>query len=140
MQNLKIKQAIFKAGKGMWNMVPMLIGIVFLIGLANSLIPKSAYSKVFTGSIFDPLIGSILGSILAGSPITSYIIGGEFLAQGVSLIAITAFIVAWVTVGVITLPAEIMMLGKRFSIARNAISFVFAIIVAIITVGVLNLL
>jgi uncharacterized membrane protein YraQ (UPF0718 family) len=118
----------------------MIICVVLLIGLLNVLIPKSTYSKVFTNSIFDPVIGGALGSILAGSPITSYILGGEFLAQGVSLVAITAFIVSWVTVGIVTLPAEIVMLGKKFAITRNAISFVFAILVAIITVGVLNLL
>jgi uncharacterized membrane protein YraQ (UPF0718 family) len=137
---MELKEAIIKAGKGIWNAVPMIIGIVLLIGLTDVLIPKSLYAKVFTNSFFDPLIGSAFGSILAGSPITSYIVGGEFLAQGISLVAVTAFIVAWVTVGVVTLPAEIVMLGKKFAIARNVMSFIFAIIVAIITVGVLNLI
>lgn len=137
---MELKEALTKAARGIWNAVPVLIGVVLLIGLANAFIPKSAYSKVFTNSIFDPLIGSAVGSVLAGNPITSYILGGEFLAQGVSLVAVTAFIVAWVTVGVVQLPAEAMLLGKRFAIARNAVSFVFAILVAVITVGVLNLI
>jgi uncharacterized membrane protein YraQ (UPF0718 family) len=137
---MELKEAIIKAGKGIWNAVPMLIGIVLLIGLTDVLIPKYLYAKVFTNSFFDPLIGSAFGSILAGSPITSYIVGGELLIQGISLVAVTAFIVAWVTVGVVTLPAEIVMLGKKFAITRNVMSFVFAILVAIITVGVLNLL
>jgi uncharacterized membrane protein YraQ (UPF0718 family) len=140
MKNNKLKEAIVKAGKGIWNAVPMIIGIVLLVGLTDVLIPKSVYSKVFTNGFFDPLVGSAFGSILAGSPITSYIIGGEFLAQGISLVAVTAFIVAWVTVGIVTLPAEIVMLGKKFAIARNSMSFIFAILVAIITVGVLNLI
>ena len=140
MKNNNLNEAILKAGKGIWNAVPMIIGIVLLVGLTDVLIPKSLYTKVFTNSVFDPLIGSAFGSILAGSPIRSYILGGEFLAQGVSLVAVTAFIVAWVTVGIVTLPAEIVMLGKKFAIARNVMSFIFAIIVAIITIGVLNLL
>jgi hypothetical protein len=47
---------------------------------------------------------------------------------------VTAFIAAWVTVGVIQLPAEAAILGKRFALTRNALSFIFAIIVAIATV------
>jgi hypothetical protein len=50
------------------------------------------------------------------------------------MFAITAFIVAWVTVGVIQLPAEALMLGKRFAFVRNGISFVTALIISIIIV------
>jgi len=39
-----------------------------------------------------------------------------------------------VTVGVIQLPAEASILGKRFALTRNILSFIFAILVAIATV------
>jgi hypothetical protein len=51
---------------------------------------------------------------------------------------VTAFLVAWVTVGIIQLPAEIMMLGKRFAITRNILSFIFSILVAIMTVLIIG--
>jgi len=73
--------------------------------------------------IIDILIGALVGSIAGGNPMTSYIIGGEQMFQGVSMLAITAFIVAWVTVGVIRLPGEALMPGKRFAIVPNVISF-----------------
>ena len=96
---------------------------------------------VFTGEPFrDTLIGSILGSILTGNPITSYIIGGELLKDGVSLSAVTAFIVAWVTVGMTQLPAEVLFLGKKFALTRNLLSFIFAIIVSIATVLTLEVI
>jgi len=60
------------------------------------------------------------------------------LSQGVGLIAVTAFIVSWVTVGIIQLPAESAILGKRFALLRNLTAFVFSIIVAIITVLILG--
>ncbi|MBN2421926.1 hypothetical protein JXB41_01755 [Candidatus Woesearchaeota archaeon] len=122
-------------------MLPVIAGVILLIGLVNTLIPKSFYTELFRGNFFlDPLIGSVMGSILAGSPITSYVLGGELLNQGVTLIAVTAFIVSWVTVGFVQLPAESMILGKKFAITRNVLSFVFAIVVAIITVGILNVI
>jgi len=83
-------------------------------------------------------LGSLVGSISAGNPITSYILGGEFLEQGVGLMAVTAFLVAWVTVGVIQLPAESIILGKKFAILRNLTSFIFAMIVAILTIIILE--
>ncbi|WP_218185238.1 hypothetical protein [Methanogenium cariaci] len=52
----------------------------------------------------------------------------------------TAFIVAWVTVGIIQLPVEMNILGKRFAIARNLCGFILAILIAILTEGTLSLL
>jgi hypothetical protein len=76
--------------------------------------------------------------ISSGNPINSYIIGGELLEYGVGLCAVTALIIAWVTVGLAQLPAEISALGSRFALVRNAISFVLSIAIAFATVGILN--
>jgi uncharacterized membrane protein YraQ (UPF0718 family) len=109
--------------------------------LIITVIPKTLYPRIFTGNqIVDPLIGSVFGSIAAGNPLTSYIIGGELLDRGVSMIAITAFIVSWVTVGMVQLPAESLMLGRKFAITRNLISFIISIIIAILTVFILGFL
>ncbi len=135
------KTAFIKAGKMFWGMAPVLIGVILLIGLANAVIPSSCYLTIFSGNMFlDPLIGASIGSILAGNPIESYVIGGEFLNVGVSLVAVTAFIVAWVSVGLVQLPAEIMILGKKFALIRNGLSFIFSIIVAILTVMIMGLI
>ena len=137
----KLKQAIVKSAKAMYKSLPVLLGVILLVSLANTLIPKSIYSSLFSKNLFlDSVIGSALGSILAGNPITSYILGGEFLKQGISLVAVTAFLVAWVTVGIVQLPAESMLLGKKFAITRNITAFVFSIIVAIITVVIVGLI
>ncbi|MBN1664309.1 MAG: hypothetical protein JW943_11975 [Deltaproteobacteria bacterium] len=115
--------------------IPILIGVLMLLALADALIPKEAYSLAFPKKWFiDPFIGAVLGSISGGNPITSYVIGGELRQEGVSMLAVTAFIVSWVTVGIIQLPAEMLMLGKRFAIARNAVGFFTSIIIAILTV------
>ena len=139
--NARLKKAVVNAGKALYKSLPVLLGVILLIGLINTLVPKSFYSILFQKNAFlDSIIGSALGSILAGNPITSYILGGELLKQGISLIAVTAFLVAWVTVGLVQLPAESLLLGKRFAILRNLSSFVFAIIVAIITVLVIGVI
>ncbi len=137
----KINQAITKAARSLWRSFPILIGIILLVSLTNTLIPKSYYAFLFSKiPIFDSFIGSLVGSILAGNPITSYIIGGELLKQGIGLTAVTAFLVAWITVGIIQLPAESILLGKKFAITRNIIAFLFTMVVALITTGIVNLL
>jgi len=137
----KLKKANYKSLLGIWNIIPILLGVLILISLLNTLVPKSIYSHIFTGNLFlDPLIGSSLGSVLAGNPITAYILGHGFLKAGISLVAVTAFIVAWTTVGLIQLPAESLVLGKKFAIFRNLSAFIISIIVAILTIIVINII
>ena len=134
------KKAFFKTAEGFKKSLLILMGVLMLLALANTLVPKQAYRLIFTGNrLVDPLMGAIVGSISGGNPITSYIIGGELRQQGVSMLAITAFIVSWVTVGVIQLPAEALMLGKRFAITRNAVSFCISMVIAILTVLTLGM-
>ncbi len=135
----KIKKSNKQALKVILNMLPILLGMLLLVSILMNTIPDSFYQDLFRGNIFaDSLIGDILGSILIGNPITGYIIGDELLSSGVSLVAVTAFLVAWVTVGLIQAPAEAIILGKRFAIFRNICAFFMAIIAAIITVLIVS--
>lgn len=133
MKSEKLKNSFKKAGKNLLNLFPLVISIILLISLLKAIIPISFYTNIFQNNIFiDSFIGAIIGSLSFGSPITSYIIGGELLNAGISLIAVTAFILAWVSVGIIQLPVEIASLGKKFALIRNLLCFIFSIIIAII--------
>ena len=140
-QNQGIRQALRKTANNFRQILPILLGVLLLMGLANVVIPKSYYRCIFTRSpLLDSLIGAIFGSILAGNPINSYIIGGELLQQGVGLVAVTTFLLSWVTVGIVQLPAESLMLGRKFAVIRNTLSFIMAVIIAFLTVFTLRLL
>jgi len=122
-------------------MLPILLSILLLISLYVTIIPKSFYSKFFTkNSIIDSVLGASLGSISTGHPVTSYIIGGELVKAGISLISVIAFILSWVTVGIIQLPAECYFLGKSFGIVRNILSFLFAIVISVLVVLTLKII
>jgi len=62
------------------------------------------------------------------------------IGGGVGLIAVTALLVSWVTVGIVQLPAESLMLGGRFAVYRNLVCFGIAVIVAFLVVYTLQLL
>jgi uncharacterized membrane protein YraQ (UPF0718 family) len=83
--------------------------------------------SLFSGGMgWDSFWGACLGSLFAGNPISSYIIGAQMLDVGVSIVAVTAFICSWVTVGLVQLPAESTALGWRFAVLRNASCFVLS--------------
>jgi uncharacterized membrane protein YraQ (UPF0718 family) len=127
--------SVKRALVGFSGTLPLLAGVIILVGLMRTFVTREMFSTVFTGNLLtDTLLGSVIGSVSAGNPITSYVIGGELLAEGVSMYAVAAFIVAWVTVGVVQLPAEAGILGRRFALVRNLVSFVLSLVVAIATV------
>lgn len=133
-----IVSSFYKALRSFGTAFPVLLGVILLLGLFRSFVPSRILSAVFTGDLLrDTVIGSLIGSVSGGNAVTSYIIGGELLKEKVSLIAVTAFIVAWVTVGVIQLPAEAAILGKRFACVRNVLAFFLSILVSIGTVKTL---
>ena len=136
-----MKKAVKKTLKNFNQIFPIILGLFLLLSLTISVIPQTFYDNIFTGNKFiDPLIGALLGSISGGTSITSYILAGEFLKQGVGLLAVTAFMLSWVTVGTIQIPIESAIFGKKFAIVRNIASFVTAIIIAILTVATLPLI
>jgi uncharacterized membrane protein YraQ (UPF0718 family) len=114
--------------------MPLLMGIILLMGLFQNFIPPRALFSLFSGSIpGDTFLGAAAGSIFAGNAVSSYIIGAELLKKGVSMFGVMAFVVTWVTVGITQLPAEAGILGRKFAITRNLLSFVMALLVAVAT-------
>jgi len=137
---MAVALATRSSAKQFINLLPILIGVVLLIGLFNEFVSKDFLASIFSGNMtLDTLWGACFGSIFAGNPINSYVIGGELLKYDVSLFAVTALIITWVTVGLVQLPAEITALGRRFALLRNGLSFILSIPIAIITVVILSL-
>lgn len=137
----RLTSSVTMSSRAFSSTLPIVVGMLLLSSLAVKLFPAETASKWFGQQGFvDVLIGTGFGSIAAGHPVASYIFGGELLAGGVSLLAVTALIVSWVTVGLVQLPAEMLMLGKRFAIYRNITCFVLAIAVAFFTVYTLKFL
>ena len=133
MDSKKVKKAFKDTLISFQLSMPILLGVILLLGISEVVIPSSYYQNVFTGnSIFDPIIGATFGSLFAGNPITGYIIGGEFLNQGVSIMAVAAFLLAWVTVGVMQMPIEMAILGRKFTLYRAAAAYISAIAAAIL--------
>ncbi len=140
MQKHSFFQSIIKSAKGFLYITPMLFGVILSVGLFETFITRDIMTSIFSGNpLYDTFIGTLVGGVSVGQPIVSYIIGGELRDSGVSMYAVTAFILSWVTLGVVQLPLEYELFGRRFTVQRNLLSFIFAIIVAILIVQTLKL-
>ena len=141
MQTEHLQGILYKTLRTFVNILPIIAGMLLLTSWVIMIMPDKVATGLFSGNGFiDTLLGAAIGSVAVGHPLVSYVLGGELRDAGVSLLAVTAFIVSWVTVGVVQLPAEILFFGKRFAFYRNLISFFCAIGVAILTVFSLRLL
>jgi uncharacterized membrane protein YraQ (UPF0718 family) len=115
-------------------MAPLLLGVIGLVGLFQVLVSTKMLASLFGGNLLmDTLIGTLTGGVSVGNPVVSYLIGGELLDQGISLHAVSAFILSWVTLGFIQLPAEVEVFGGYFTMYRNILAFVFTLIIAVLT-------
>jgi hypothetical protein len=136
-----LNEALSKTVRTFIGILPVIIGMLLATSLVMALFPDKLSRGLFgNGDIPDAMLGAAIGSIATGHPLASYLLGGELLAGGVGLVAVTALLVSWVTVGVVQLPAEALMLGARFAIYRNMVSFFIAVIIAFVTVYTLQLL
>lgn len=125
-----------------WVMAPLLAGVIGLVGLFQTLTTPKMLASLFRGNpVIDTLIGTLAGAAAAGNPVVSYLLGGELLGQGISLYAVSAFILSWVTLGFLQLPAEAEVFGVRFTLYRNILAFGFTMLIAVLvtlTVQVLS--
>ena len=113
---------------------PLLLGIIGLVGLFQVLVTPKMLAALFKGNgVIDTLIGTLAGATAPGNPVVSYLLGGELLKQGISLYAVSAFVISWVTLGLTQLPAEVEVFGGRFTLYRNILAFVFTMLIATLT-------
>jgi predicted Fe-Mo cluster-binding NifX family protein len=127
------EDALMKGGRQIASFLPILLGVVLLLGLFETFISREALLSIFSGSeLQNTLLAASLGSILAGHPINSYVIGDTLLKAGVGLSAVTALMVTWVNIGMLQLPDEAASLGWRFSLVRNLAGFIAALLMAFV--------
>ncbi len=127
--------AIKKLFKNFLSLLPMILGIIGLVGLFKAFITPEMLSSMFVKNVFyDTFIGLLAGAIAVGQSIISYILGGELLKEGVSMYGVSAFMLAWVTLGIVQLPLEASVLGIKFTVLRNILAIIFTFIISVATV------
>lgn len=134
----KTKKALsmaFGMGRGM---VISIFSIIFLIGLILTFITPEIISDVISkhSTMLSTVMSALFGTITLIPAFIAFPLVGTFIDAGVSVMPAVAFLTTLTMVGVVTFPLEKREFGVKFAVTRNAISFVFAIIIALV-MGVL---
>jgi len=135
----KAIKSLKMAGKSFIKMLPMVFIIIIFIGLLLGFVPPSQISR-FVGEqsgIGGVLLVGVVGALMHIPALLSFPLAASILESGASITAVAAFITTLTMIGMITLPLEIKILGKKMALLRNGLSFAIAIIIAVIMGAIL---
>ncbi len=135
----KAAKAVTIGAKSLLNLIPLLLAVFALVGLFQEFLPPTVIEQFFgTGHrVLSLITGGMLGAISIGPPLASYPIAGTLLTAGAWPPAVAAFILAWISVGVVTLPFEAKVFGWRFAFIRNGVTLIAAMFSGLLLGGVL---
>lgn len=124
-----------KMAKGMMkNMLGQIIGILFLIGLILTFIPPETISDVLgkSNTFISTVVSALVGTITLIPAFVAFPLVGSLVDAGASIIPAVAFLTTLTMVGIVTFPLEKQEFGLKFTASRNILSFIFAIIIALV--------
>lgn len=130
----KTRKALKKAWKAFENILPEFLGVIILVGMLLAVVDTEFISKMIgtQSGWFGVVISAIVGAITLIPGIIAFPTAAMLLQSGAGYMQIGAFISALMMVGVVTAPVEIKYFGKRLTIVRNILAFLFSFIVAFI--------
>lgn len=129
----KTKKSVKLAGNRFKGIAVEIISILALIGLFLSLVPPETIKTVLgdTSVTVSTLISASFGTITLIPAFVAFPLAASLVDSGAHLVSMAAFITTLTMVGFITAPIEIEYFGKRFTLLRNALSFLAAILIAL---------
>ncbi|MGI9861934.1 permease [Moorella naiadis] len=131
---LKTKLALMKGWKSFTNILPDFAVVLGLIGIMLTyLSPHTIAAMVGKNSGFPGMLASsIVGSITLIPGFVAFPLAKSLLDRGAGITQMAVFVSTLMMVGVVTAPLESRYFGKKETILRNSLSYVFSFIVAII--------
>lgn len=130
---VKTKQALkmaFGMGKGM---VASILSIIFAIGLILTILPPTKIAS-FVGNqsvLLATIVAALSGTVTLIPAFIAFPLVGTLVSAGVSVVPAVAFLTTLTMVGVVTVPLEKREFGIKFTAVRNSLSFLFAIVIAL---------
>jgi len=134
---LKDKQRTMEALKGtfkiLYTIMPVLIFVFVLMGVIQAYVSRETIAAILgekTG-VLGILYAELVGSIALFLPPAVFPFGGYLHDNGAAYGPIAGFVFTAILIGVTTLPLEFKLLGKRFTLARNILTFIIAFFLAL---------
>lgn len=122
------------AGNLLLQIIPLLVFAFIVAGMVRVLIPQEIISKWIgmESGFRGLLIGSAIGGLMPGGPMTSLPVAAGLLRMGASIGTMVALLTGWSLLAVSRLPLEIGLMGWKFALIRLACVFFFPPIAGLI--------
>lgn len=130
----KTKKALFMAYKRFIFISPSFLAMLIFVSIILFIFPQEkiimylSYGNYTVNIILAALVGSI--TVMPG--FVAFPLAGILKNSGISFTIIAAFTTTLMMVGTLTFPVEATYLGKKVALVRNTISFVIALIIALL--------
>lgn len=130
----KTKIALKKAWKAFENILPEFLVVILLVGVLLAVLNTEVISKIIGSESgwFGVIVAAMVGAITLIPGFVAFPTAALLLQGGAGYMQIGAFISTLMMVGIITLPVEIRYFGKRVTVLRNLLAFLFSFLVAAI--------
>jgi len=130
----KTREALRFFWRAFISLAPSILAIIWAIGFILTFLPSGYVLNTIgrSAGIMGVVIAAVFGSIVLIPAFIAFPLAASFLRQGADVRAIAAFVTTLVMVGVLTAPLEMRFFGKRFTVLRNSLSFVMALVIAFI--------
>ena len=128
----KTKMVLKKAWKSFENIMPQFLAIILVIGIMLSVLTPEQISR-FLGQdsgIMGVVMAAFIGAVTLTPGFVAFPLASALLHNGAGITQIAAFVSTLMMVGIITMPVEIEYFGKKVTIIRNLLAFIFSFIVA----------
>lgn len=123
-----------KAWKSFENILPLLLSILFVIGIMLAVLSPQVISKIMgrQSGILGLILAALIGSCTVIPGFVTFPLAATLLKNGAGITQITMLISTSVMVGVITIPIEAKYWGKRATYIRNSLALVFSFVIAFV--------
>jgi uncharacterized membrane protein YraQ (UPF0718 family) len=130
----KTQAAIRFFRRSFLSLAPSIVAIIWTIGFILTFLPPGLILKTIgrDAGFQGVIMAAAFGSVVLIPAFIAFPLAASFLRQGADVGAIAAFVTTLVMVGVITAPLEMKFFGKKFTLWRNSLSFVFALAIALV--------
>lgn len=130
----KTKKSLKKAVKSFENILPQFLSIILIIGIMLSVVDTATITKLFgdNSGMVGVMLFAIIGAITLIPGFVAFPLAAALLHSGAGVMQIAAFVSSLMMVGIVTLPLEVKVFGKKVAIVRNVSAFIFSICVAIV--------
>ena len=131
-------EALWASVKTFKRLLPALLAMMFLVGFILAIFPKESIAQIFNQKgFYGFVVVSLIGAIVTIPGPIAFPLAGALLQMGVKQDLLASFITTLTMVGIASSPLEISYFGKRFTLLRQVLSFVSAILIGQIMRGLL---